>query len=67
MKKPPFPGQMIRLHYCLDLFMRGVAYAEVVSVGRKNLVIHHHGSNTTHRLPLSFWGTKILPADESFC
>lgn len=47
-------GHEVRLHPATDLFMRGVRYATVKTIGRKWIHLYHHGSKTTHKVSFAF-------------
>jgi hypothetical protein len=56
MKREPLPykpGQIVKVHPALDLWMRGVRYAMVTKVGAKWITIHDAMSNTTWRVKYS--------------
>ena len=47
-------GQVVRLDPCMDLFMRGVIYAEIVSIGSKWIRLRWTINPTvTARVPVS--------------
>lgn len=57
---------MVRVHPCMDLFMRGVAVAEIEKVGRKWMYLWHACSVTRHRVSKKRWGDTIVADGEQF-
>lgn len=47
-------GVTVSLHPATELWMRGVQYATVTTLGRKWIHLRHHGSGTTHKVSFAF-------------
>lgn len=64
--KEPKVGMTIKIHPCMDLFMRGVKFATIEKIGQHWLTIRGTISGTQHRVSLAGWGVTIAPEDEEF-
>lgn len=53
-------GQRVRIHPATDLFMKGVAYADISALGTKWVSLYHHWSGTTHKVSYSFAARNFL-------
>lgn len=57
-------GQYVRIHPATDLFMKGVAYATIVKIGRKWVTLYHDLSGTTHRVSHKFAQANLEPVTD---
>lgn len=53
-------NQLVRLHPATDLFMKGVVYATIKSIGKKWITLCHDWSNTTHRISMDDKGEMLF-------
>ena len=59
-------GQTVRVHPATDLFMRGVVYATVWSMGNKWIWLKHFSSRTKHKVPAAWAGDLLVGINEQF-